>query len=201
MSIEVPLLVAANDDTARWEKKRVEAFNLLAPTALSFIATDGPVSITIWNGSEAVRRIGHNRGVWPAKLLKGTGRGDPAKRTYRTYAAPARTQFRIWTRTKAERDRLAEPALELIAQASEREGGLDELDDGFRDLGPDLNFEMFELEIHALARELKVFCWDDAGLIAFLDRVVKRAEEIAATSRGGRYDPIEVAMAREFERK
>lgn len=180
------------------DRERVEAFNLLAPAAISFIATDGPVSITLWNGPEVIRRIGHNRGVWPAKLVKGTGRGDPAKRSYRTYAGPARTQFRIWTRTKADRDRIAEPTLALIAKVSERDGGLDALEDDFRDMGPELNLQLLELEIHAAANDLGIRCWDDVGLIDFLDRVIVLKRQITNKARGGRYSPLEVAISQEL---
>ncbi|WP_024275999.1 hypothetical protein [Hyphomicrobium sp. 802] len=205
MSIEAPLLTAANDDdvSAR-DKKRDEAMKFLAPAALSFIATEGPVSMQMWRGEEIIRRIGHNRGVWPGKIIKAGGKRpkeDPAKRTHKTYAFPARRQFSLWFRTTWDRDQLVKPVQELIDMIEQRDGGLDELPDGFSDLGPKLDFKFLELELCALARDLKVFFWDDAGLLAFLDQVIRDADVIAAKSRGGRYDPLEVAMARAFGRK
>jgi hypothetical protein len=190
----------ANENQPDLKTRRLtEAFNMMAPFALAFIATDGPVSITLYNDRhEVVRRIGHNRGVWPSKIIKGTGRGDPAKKGHRSYAFPARTRFRVWTRTRAERDRLFGPALDLIERLGERDGGLDELEDDFHDLGPDLNVDLFEVEIRDVARELNVKFWNDAELLAFLDNVVVRADEIAARSRGGRFSPLEVALTKEL---
>jgi hypothetical protein len=191
---------AANENewSELWERARIQAFNEMSPFALSFIATDGPVSVTLWDGQEIKKRIGHNRGVWPAKVIVGTGRGDPTKRTYRHPIIPARMKFRLWTLTKTQRDRVAESAVELIAKCAERDGGVDVLEDGFRDVGPDLDVDMFELEVHRIAQDLGVRCWDDAGLIAFLDRVVERANTMAAKSRGGRYSPLEVALTNEL---
>lgn len=186
---------APNDER---ERRRVEAFNMMAPAALSFIATDGPISMTLWSGNEAVGRLGHNRGVWPGRMLKGTGRGDPAKRSFKTYAFSAKTQCRLWTRTKAERDRIAEPVLTMIERASERDGGLAELENGFRDMGPQLDLEMLGLEMRGIATDLGIRCWDDAGLIHFLDRVLERAGEITRKARSGRYSPLEVALTQEL---
>lgn len=200
-----PLLSAANDDDVTvWDKKIDDALKFLAPAALSFIATEGPVSMQLWRGDDIVRRIGHNRGCWPGKIIKGSGKRpkeDPAKRTYKTYAFPARRQFSLWFRTTWDRDQLVKPVQALIDLIEKRDGGLDELPDGFSDFGPKLDFRMLELELFALVRERNVFCWDDAGLLAFLDQVVRDADVIAAKSRGGRHDPLEVAMARAFGRK
>jgi hypothetical protein len=197
-----PLIAAANDDVVEvWDKKRNEVINSLGPSALSFITTDGAVSMQLWRGDEIIKRIGHNRGVWPGKIIKGSGKRpkeDPAKRTHQSYAFPARRKFSLWFRTRAARDQIAKPAEALIKKVAERDGGLDELPDNFSDLGPEPNFEILELELLAVARDRGVFCWDDVEFIAFLDRVAARADEIAATSRGGRYSPIEVALAKEL---
>ena len=197
-----PLPRPANDhDTvrARWTAEKRTAFKILAPASLSLVASDGPVSVTLWSGGEVKHRFGHNRGVWPAKLAKGAGWRDSATQIYdKNPFVFIGTQFRLWLRTEADRDSVAASILDLIARRAEADGGLDVLLNGFQDLGPDLDLALFEFEAHGIAQRLASQCWDDDGLSDFLDRVVRRASDIRATARRGRADPIEVAIAAEI---
>lgn len=193
----------ANDHEAvraRWGTDKRRAFQMFAPASLSLVATDGPVSVTLWDGDTVKHRFGHNRGVWPAKLAKGSGWRDAVTGIYdKNPFFFLGTQFRLWARTPAARDQLAAAVVELIAARSDRDGGLDVLGNGFADLGADLDLALFELEVETLARQSGVQIWDDIGLSALLDRVVLRAHEIRAAGRSGRYDAVEVALAREIE--
>ena len=191
---------ATNDPKAiaAWKRKRVQAFKLMAPSALSFVASECNVSVTLYDGNEIKRRYGHNRAVRPAKIIHGTSLEDNAQKNHKNGFIKYRTFFRVWARTKSQRDTLADRGVELLAKASDRDGGLEDLDDGFKDMGPDLNIEMWELEIHTLARDIGITVWDNASLIVFLDRVLVRAEELQKEWRGGRYSPLEVALTKEI---
>jgi len=157
------------------------AFDVLAPAALCLVATDGPVSVTLWGpgGLEPVRRIGHNRGVWPAKVAR---TGQWADKTTAAYDKNplmfCGTQFRLWTPRAGDRDRLADAVVDLIAMRAQADGALDELGHGFQDLGPDLDLNLFELEVCDIAARLGVTVWDDDALSAHLNRIVARAQQM-----------------------
>lgn len=178
------------------------AFDVLSPAALCLVATDGPVSVTLWGpgGTEPVRRIGHNRGVWPAKVAR---TGQWADKTTASYDKNplmfCGTQFRLWTPTAGDRDRLADTIVDLIAARAEIDGGLEDLGHGFQDLGPALDLHLFELEWSDIAARLGVRVWDDTALDAYLDRIVARAQ---AMTNSGEVNKrlIEAAGAREAAR-
>lgn len=157
-----------------WPAGRRAAFEYLEPAALCLVASDGPVSITLWGRDGSTKRLGHNRGIWPAKLAKTTQVKDTVTANYNKGLFFIGTQFRIWCLGKAERDKLGMAVLELIADRAEEHGGLDELDNGFEDLGPDLDMSFFEMECHGIADRLGLVHWDDDGMERFLDRVDAR---------------------------
>jgi hypothetical protein len=194
---------AANDHDAvrqRWSINKRMAFKVMAPACLALIATDGPVSVSLWDGGQVKHRFGHNRGVWPAKIAKGSVWKDTATAMYdKNPFFFLGAQFRVWCRTEADRDLLAAGVIDLIAARAESEGGLDPLINGFQDLGDTLDLNWFELEIHDIATRKKLTAWDDEGLSRFLDRVTVRAQAIAASAPRGKFDPIEVAIVKELE--
>lgn len=183
----------------RWSPHKSMAFDILSPSALCLVATDGPVSVTLWSpgGNNVVRRIGHNRGVWPARIAKTAQWRDTTTSAYdKNPLMFIGTQFRLWTHLARDRDRLADAAVDLIAMRADADGGLEALGHGFQDLGPDLDLGLFEFEIVDVAARLGVRVWDDAGLSAYLDRIVARAQLI---SNSGEINArlIEVAAVRE----
>lgn len=176
-----PSLEEADAERERWGHLKKMAFAALKPAALSLVAPDGPVTVGLWDGAGEVRWIGHNRGVWPAKLAKsGPNFKDTVSCVYdKGPFCFIGTQFRVWCVTAAARDRLAESVADLIRARAEEAGGLEALRHDFQDLGPDLNLSLFEVEVHGIAERLGIPAWDDDGLSIYLDRVVERAGEIA----------------------
>lgn len=174
-------MTGGRDAAGRWTAEKKLAFEVLAPAALCLVATDGPVSVTLWGpGGEAVRRIGHNRGVWPARVARTTQWRDVTTATYdKNPLMFCGTQFRLWSPTAAARDRLAEATVDFIAQRAEADGGLEQLDHEFQDLGPDLDLNLFELEICDIARRIGVPVWDDTALDRLLDRILARAQQLS----------------------
>lgn len=188
---------------ARWDGPKRAAFDAMAPAALVLVATDGPVSVTLWGPQGAVRRFGHNRGVWPAKIVRSASWKDNVTPTHdKSPFFWMGGKFRFWCLTGVARDRLAAAVVDLIASRVERDGGLDELLHGYRDLGPDLDLAMFELEVWDIARRVGVQAWDDAGLSAFLDRVVASVLTREGQGRGHRRasDAYEAAAMKLLEK-
>ena len=190
-------------DRERWTAETKLAFKVLDPAALALVATDGPVSVTLWGPGGVAKRFGHNRGVWPAKVAKTTAWKDTVSTTYdKNPFFWMGSQFRVWLPTVADRDRLAASVVDLIAARAEADGGLDALDHGFQDLGADLDLALFEMEVMAVADRLGLTAWDDDGLTAFLSRVLDRAGELKrrSMSRMGDEYAIEVAAMKELGR-
>ncbi len=183
----------------QWKRRRVQAFKLMAPAALSFVASECNVSVTLWDGSDVKRRFGHNRAARAAKFIKGTSLEDNAAKNHKTGFFKYKTFFSIWTRRALERNALAEEAIGMLELASERDGGMEALDDGFSDMGPDLNIASWEQSIRALAADRNIVTWSNAELISFLDRVLVRTDELTKGWKGGRYSPLEVALSKELE--
>lgn len=159
-----------------------DIFNFLEPAALSIVATDGPVSVTLYDRHGGVRRrYGHNRGVWPARVVKGASWRDTATIAWdKNPLMPMQTQIRLWTRREAERDRLADSVVDLIALRSEEAGCIGELDHGFRDLGPDLDLDIFEVELHGIGDRLGMVAFSDDGLVRYLESVGRAFDAIKA---------------------
>lgn len=183
----VPQRSAAVEHAARhnrWSDERRHAFDMLSPAALCLVASDGPVSLTLWGRTGEVTRLGHNRGVWPAKIAKTSQVKDTVTASYNKGLFFIGTQFRIWCLTDEDRDTLASSVLGLISARAEADGGLDELINGYKDLGPDLDLDFFEMECHGLADRLGLPHWDDAGLECFLDRVAARVAVSRVRGKG-----------------
>lgn len=161
----------------RWSPQKRMAFDTLGPYALCVVGTDGPCAFTLYDAAGGItRRIGHNRGCWPVKLARsGSWRDTVTPRVDVGPFATVAVQVRVWCAADAHEKRLAMALGERLAQMADEAGGSDQLMNGFLDLGPDLSFEILEMEIHACAERLGLQTWDDDGLEAELDRMVARA--------------------------
>lgn len=185
----------------RWDRTKKLAFATLEPAALVLVATDGPVSVTLWGAGGVVAQLGHNRGVWPAKVARTAAWKDTVTAAYdKNPFFFLGAQFRVWTPSVAHRDRLAASVLDLIAARSEADGGLATLRAEFADLGPELDLALFELEVHDIAKRLGIASWNDDGLSRWLDLVCRRAGTIAA-EQGRKLDEklLERVMAKVME--
>lgn len=187
-----PPVRAAEDharERDRWSREKKMAFDSFEPSALCLVASDGPVSVTLWGPGGEVQRLGHNRGIWPARIVKTGSWKDTATATWdKNPFFHLGTQFRLWCPTVKERDTLAEKALGLMEERAAEFGGPFEPRHGFLDLGPELDLEFFKLELGGIAERLSIPCWDDEGLSLFLDRLVRTAEAIVR-ERGGEINP------------
>jgi hypothetical protein len=183
-----PKPVEAHTETRqRWSEEKRIAFRVLDPAALCLVATDGPVSVTLFGRDGAVAsRIGHNRGVWPAKLAKTASWKDTVSSTFdKNPFFFLGTQCRWWCRGGPDRDRLSAAVVDLLADYADERGGLTEpLRHGFHDLGADLDLAMFELAVSDMAERINVRIWDDAALSTLLDRTVRRASALREQGRG-----------------
>jgi hypothetical protein len=185
----------------KWPLEKRFAFKTMAPAALVLVATDGPVSVTLWGASGEKTMIGHNRAVWPAKWSKTSAWPDTVTQNHdKSPLIPVATKFRVWCLTEQARDRLADEALQFMAARSERDGGLHPMRKEFADLGADLDLAIFEMEIHAIAERLQLKTFDDAALSHFLDGVVRRANEIRRSPKAPRDEDrvIDLAVAKEL---
>jgi hypothetical protein len=180
--VAAPEPEAVRGEAIRWTQRRRDIFNFLEPVNISLVATDGPVSVMVDDRRRGpVSRLGHNRGVWPARVVKGAARRDTATTTWNKFPGIfLGTQARLWTLREADRDRLALSIVDLIAARAERDGGLARLDKGFEDLGPELDLELFELEMHDAAGRLGIVAWDDDGLVRWFDSIGRRFDAIKA---------------------
>lgn len=169
-----------------WGVTKKLAFKAMAPAGLSLVATDGPCSMTLWNPDGSVaRRIGHNRGVWPARIARTNATRDTATATYdKGPLLPVETKFRVWCGSTEMRNLLAASVVDLMAKRQEDDGGIEPLTAEWYDLGPDLDLSMFELEVHDIGKRLRIPTFDDYGLSAFLDEIVIRAHEAIQTKGG-----------------
>lgn len=200
--VERPPSAAKVADQLKWSLRMKEAFRIMEPQAIALVATDGPVSVTIYDaGGQVKRRFGHNRGVWPARIAKSGALRDTISESY-SRGNPffwIGVQWRLWCRTKAEREKLAISVIDLLALRAEREGGLDELEHGYFDMGPDLDLSMMELEVRDTAERIGVKIWDDLELTALMRRVEERCNALlAGGQRNSSANPYEIAIAAEL---
>ena len=179
----------------RWTQRRRDIFNFLGPVSISLVATDGPISLTLWDQwGGVVQRIGHNRGVWPARIVKGSAMRDAATTTWNKFPlAFLGTQVRLWCLREADRDKVALSIVDLITVRAERDGGLERLEHGFQDLGADLDLSFFEMEMADVAQRLGVTVWDDEGLVRWFDSIGKRFDAWAADKPGVKWSERAVA--------
>lgn len=158
----------------RWAEEKRLIFRVLAPAAYAIVATDGPVSITLWNADGTMRdAIGGNRGVWPAEVARTTSYEDTVSRNYDKFPLlDYRAQLRLWAPTMRERDFLAEDAVLILKRRAEEDGALHELKRRAKDIGTAIHFQDLEGQLAARARALGVVAWSDEGLSQFLDLVL-----------------------------
>lgn len=159
----------------RWSQAKKLAFKEMAPAAVCIVATDGPVSVvTYGSGGQVLARFGHNRGCWPMRVATTSSWADNITDAYNK--SPFHwtgVQIRTWTGSVRNRDRLAEAVTDLLGQMSEEALGA-MLINGFVDAGPDVDLDLLEVEIHAIAERMKIGVWDDTGLSEWLDEIVAR---------------------------
>jgi len=170
----------------RWPSDMRLAFAVVAPAAYCIVATDGPVSLTLHNPDGSVaRRFGHNRGVWPAEVAKTSNFKDTVTHNYDKFPlAFYGTQVRIWAPTIAMRDAAADDALAVLGAQAEAEGGLAELRRRALDLGPAIDFALLTRGLRERAASLGIKTWVDAELEAWLEDLVRRANEVRAKNGG-----------------
>jgi len=161
----------------RWSTAKKHAFREMRPAALCIVATDGPVSVVTYDrGMNVAKRYGHNRGCWPMRIATTAAWEDNITGAYdRNPFVRTGVQIRTWCSDARRRDRLVTSVTDLLGEMSENAMGA-ELENGFTDAGPDVDLELFEVEIHAIAERLGFGVWDDAGLSAWLDEIVTREE-------------------------
>lgn len=192
----------------RWTQRRRDIFNFIRPVSVSLVATDGPVSLTLSEpGGEVRERIGHNRAVWPARIVKGSAARDAATTTWNKFPLVFfGTQARLWCLHTIDRDRLANHLVDLLALKAERaasEGGQGALPHGCADIGPDIDLSFLEMEMHGLAQSLGVWTWDDYGLIRWFDSIGRRFDALQAERPEIRWSErlISKLAARDLERR
>lgn len=169
---------------ARWPADVRAEFKRMSPHALCVVATDGPLSMTLYDALGGVRRrLGHNRGFWPVRLATTGQWKDAVTTTYNRFPCVfLGTQIRVWCRTDAHEMRLAHAVAEAIGVLAEHALGVD-LDKGFSDVGPEFSLKMFEMEVHALAERLGLETWDDDGLKRELEWRARMQSRLEPRSR------------------
>lgn len=165
---------------AKWSPQKRVKFRQLGMCALHVVGTAGPVSMTLYDAlGNVTRRIGHNRGVWPVRLARSSSWKDTVTTTYnRSPFVWTGTQIRVWCRNDAEEKRLALAVADKLGAMAEEAMGAELLGD-FVDVGPEIDFALLEMDIHAIAERLGLTVLDDDGLSRLLDRLV--AEDAAQT--------------------
>ncbi len=159
----------------RWSREKKHAFREMGPAALCIVATDGPVSVVTYDtGGRVIGRFGHNRGCWPARIAATAAWEDNISGAYdKNPFVRTGVQIRVWCGDERRRDRLAEAVTGLLAEMSEEAMG-QVLRSGFIDMGPEVDMSLLEMRIHDIAERLGFGVWDDEGLSAWLDEIVKR---------------------------
>lgn len=171
----------------RWSPEKKLAFRSLKPAALCIVATEGPVSVTTYapGGGGAVKaRFGHNRGCWPMRTATTASWDDRITESYdKNPFVWTGVQIRVWATSEAKRDKLVEPVTEVLAIMAEEALGA-QLRKGWRDVGPEIDMAMLEMQIHAVADRLGFAVRDDDGLSAYLDQVVEMSARKAVGAKG-----------------
>lgn len=178
---ELPSEPVRGRQPIRWTLRRRDIFNFIGPVSISLVATDGPYTYTEFDprGGSVRRRIGHNRAVWPMRLVKGAVARDAATTTWNRHpSSRVATQVRMWCLREADRDRLMARHVDLLDVLAERDGGLEQFDHDFVDVGPEADLAFLEMEMHGAARDLGIAAWDDAGLLAWFDSISRRFDRL-----------------------
>lgn len=180
------------------------AFKELKPFGLSFVANEGPYSMTTYDPRGQVKRlIGHNRGLWPARLSENKDWRDTATATWDKSPIEdigAKTRFRFWTRTKHHRDVMLTALNDKLDAIADEQGGLEKLKHGFKDLGL-VKLDALKLEMMDVAKRKQILIWDDPQMLDFLRALVPLEREITATSRRGRKNSYDIAIARLLDQR
>jgi hypothetical protein len=187
-------------------KGKSDIFDALKPAALVIVATEQPVAATLFaKGGHEERRIGSNAGVWPVKLAKTGAWRDTVTATYDkgplfTVGAMARW----WFLTSAHRDLVFDAAQRMIAERAERDGSAPLLH-GFQDVGPDIDWAVFELEIGSIAERVGGAAarpLDDGQLLATLDAIAAEMDRARMTGRAARRfeDQLDTAAVKVWRR-
>lgn len=179
-----PLAVSTSASTVsrqRWAPDVKDAFERMEPHALVLLGTEGPVSLTLRNEhGDEVHRIGGNRGCWPVKLASTGLWKDTVTQTYnRGPFFWCGTLFRVWCESDAHERLLSKQVGELLQIYRESVFGETMLG-GFVDVGPDLQLDFFEMEVHSIAQRLGFRVWDDQGLVLELERRAMSREKVRA---------------------
>jgi hypothetical protein len=160
----------------RWSPRKKLAFQELDPIAICLVATDGPVSVVLHDPANgATTRIGHNRGIWPAKVTRTASWRDTTTPAYdKGPFFAVGVKMRIWFGTElAARTMLALMGQKLAALDEEHGSLQHPLRHDFRALPPETDLDVFELEMRDLATKAGKPWWDDDGLSAALDAIVE----------------------------
>lgn len=166
------------------------AFKELSPRALCVVATEAPLfvrrvdRVTADDRALGAPAMMGNKPCWPVRLASSAQYQDTVTKSWdRNPFAWTGVKLRVWCASEEHERRLAEAVqakLDSMAEVAEGET----LRCGFRDLGPDLDFSILEMEIMALAEALGVPAWDDEALVVYLQRrVAERAERAKQRAR------------------
>lgn len=165
---------------ADWPAARREAFRALEMHAVCLVATDGPVSVTLWEpGAEgrAYRRFGHNRGCWPARVSVSRSFDDTVSPNWdKSPFWWMGVQVRLWCAGRPAALRLAESVTGLLGEMSEAALGA-EMMHGWHDMGPEVDLGLLADELTTIAGRLGLAVWRDDELAAMLDRVAAERED------------------------
>lgn len=155
--------------------EQLEKFRELKPCALCLVGTDGPVSVTLWNPStgNVIKRLGHNRGVWPFRIAKTSSPSDTVTSSYnKSPVMFVGTQVRLWLDSEEHVKRLAAVAAEVMSNLAEQAMGAG-LINGFIDLGPELLLPELEADLVEKARRRGWMCRNDDELVSWLERLLR----------------------------
>lgn len=179
---------------------QANAFAALGPHALILIATEAPVSVTLWHGGEMHRQLGGNRPVWPVRLVRtASHRMTVVESWNRTPLVAIVPRLRLWLLSEIALREAGTAIAAHLGRLADLVDGPD-LDHGYADLGPDIDFALLEMELHDAARRAGHAAFDDDGLLALLDRIARdgraRGCDLSDAKRLGRIaDGVAMAEA------
>lgn len=187
-----------------WTPEMRDCFNLLKPAALIVVASESPIAAHVLApaSGETVRSYGRNRGVWPVRLVASSSLRDTATPTYNKDPFVAiRAQHRVWFLDEVRRDRALAAVADLIAARAAAARATDALLNGFLDLTPDVDLDLFCLEVEDVGRRVAGQCWNDDGLTGFVRAVaaevdrLRRAHKLRAQTLARACEAVAVKLA------
>lgn len=167
----------------RWSPQKREAFAKIEPIGIVLVATDGPVSVVLRVPGEPDKRMGHNRGIWPAKIVRTTSWRDTVTQNHdKNPFFFLGTQARIWTDSEVAARDAVKLLTGKLAAMDEEHGELQHpLRHAFHAINPEIDLELFQLEmLDAVRRMTNANVWTDDDLSAHLDLIVERSKPRAA---------------------